>query len=112
MLTTCCTLGSIIEIIVTKENVINGIFFQDEEMRCMYDRFPEILFVDATYKLNDLRMPLSLVPRLSGGGEREPGNHCLRMCLISQHSGNSVFLWDTFRISLACAVIKQRATLC
>ena len=29
------------------------------------------------------------------------------MRLISQHSGNSVFLWDMFRISLACDVIKQ-----
>ena len=39
------------EIVVTQDNVVNGIFFQDEEMRRMYDRFPEILFVDATYKL-------------------------------------------------------------
>ena len=53
-------IGSIVEIIVTEENVVNGIFFQDEEMRRTYDRFPDMLFVDATYKLNDLRMPLYL----------------------------------------------------
>jgi len=39
----------------------SGIFYQDEQMRLMYDRFPEIVFVDATYKLNDLRMPLYLL---------------------------------------------------
>ena len=44
---------------MTEENVVNDIFYQDEEMRCMYDKFTEMLFVDATYKLNDLRMFLS-----------------------------------------------------
>lgn len=65
--------GSIVEIIVTEDNVVNGIFFQDEEMRHMYDRFPEMLlnFVDATYKLNDLRMPLYLFLVEDGNGESE-----------------------------------------
>ena len=35
-------------------------FYQDETMRHTYDRFPEMLFVDATYKLNELCMPLYL----------------------------------------------------
>lgn len=59
------------EIIVPEENVVNGIFFQDAEMRRMYDRFPEILFVDATYKLNDLHMPLYLFLIEDGNGESE-----------------------------------------
>lgn len=65
--------GSIVEIIVTEDNVVNGIFFQDEEMWHMYDRFPEMLlnFVDATYKLNDLRMPLYLFLVEDGNGESE-----------------------------------------
>ena len=37
----------------------------------MYDRFSEILFVDATYKLNDLRMPLYLFLVEDGNGESE-----------------------------------------
>ena len=28
------------EVVVTQDNVVHGIFFQDEEMRRMYDRFP------------------------------------------------------------------------
>ena len=66
-----CFTGSIVEIIVTKENEVNGIFYQDEQMRLMYDRFPEIVFVDATYKLNDLRMPLYLFLVEDGNGESE-----------------------------------------
>lgn len=59
------------EITTTKDNVMSGIFFQDEAMKCMYDRFPEILFVDATYKLNDLRMPLYVFLVEDGNGESE-----------------------------------------
>ena len=50
---------------------MNGIFFQDEEMKLMYDKFPEILFVDATYKLNDLHMPLYVFLVEDGNGESE-----------------------------------------
>ena len=45
--------------------------FQDEEMWRTYDRFPEMLFVDATYKLNDLRVPLYLFLVEDGNGESE-----------------------------------------
>ena len=52
---------------------MDGIFYQDAEMKRMFDRFPELLFVDATYKLNDLRMPLDLYIFLveDGNGESE-----------------------------------------
>ena len=35
---------------------------------------------------------LASYPGSRGGGEREPGTHCLRMRLIYRHSGNSVVL--------------------
>ena len=61
------------DIVVTEDNVMDGIFYQDAEMKRMFDRFPELLFVDATYKLNDLRMPLDLYIFLveDGNGESE-----------------------------------------
>ena len=37
----------------------------------MYNRFPEMLFIDATYKLNDLHMPLYLFLVENGNGESE-----------------------------------------
>ena len=38
----------------TKDDVVDGFFYQDKEMKQMkhvYECFPEIVFVDATYKL-------------------------------------------------------------
>ena len=67
MHTSILCVGSVVEIIATQDNV--GIFFQ--EMHHVYDRFPEILFVDAVYKLNDLRMPLYLFLVEDGSGESE-----------------------------------------
>ena len=40
-------------------------------MRRMYDRFPEMLFVAAKYKLNDMRMPVCLFLVEDGNGESE-----------------------------------------
>ena len=34
-----------------------GIFFQDQEMREDFSSYPEILFMDATYRLTELRFP-------------------------------------------------------
>ena len=50
---------------------MNGIYFQDKEMKRMYDCFPELLFIDATYKLNNLRMPLYVFLIEDGNGESE-----------------------------------------
>lgn len=36
-----------------------GVFYQDSSMKCGYEAFPEMLFVDATHKLNELRMPFT-----------------------------------------------------
>lgn len=51
--------------------VLQGIFFQDPFMRGVFEKFPEILLVDATYKLNDLRMPLYVLVVIDGNGESE-----------------------------------------
>ena len=59
------------ELVVTKDNVVDGIFYQDREMKCMFDKFPELLFIDATYKLNNLRMPLYVYLVEDGNGESE-----------------------------------------
>ena len=63
--------GSVVEIAVTKDDVVDGIFYQDKEMRHIYRCFPEMVFVDATYKLNDLRMPIYLFVIEDGNGETE-----------------------------------------
>lgn len=40
------------------KNELKAIFYQDKEMKRIFSLCPEVLFVDAIYKVNDLRMPL------------------------------------------------------
>jgi len=40
-------------------------------MRDTFRTYPELLFIDATYKLNDLRMPLYVFLAVDGNGENE-----------------------------------------
>ena len=50
---------------------MQAIYFQTEEMRKTFAAFPELLFIDATYKLNDLRMPVYIMLVEDGNGESE-----------------------------------------
>lgn len=44
---------------------------QDEQMRMCFDSYPEILFVDATYKLLELRFPVYILLVEDGNGQSE-----------------------------------------
>ena len=50
---------------------MQAIYFQTGEMKSMFMSYPEVLFIDATYKLNDLRMPLYVLMSIDGNGESE-----------------------------------------
>ena len=63
--------GSITEVIVDEDNNFKGLVYQDEYMRSMYNKFPEMIMVDATYKLFDLRMPLYPLLAVDGDGSSE-----------------------------------------
>ncbi len=62
---------SVIEFVHDENGVLLGIFFQDSDMKKAFDMFPEIIMVDATYNLNDLRMPLFLILVIDNHGESE-----------------------------------------
>jgi len=51
------------------ENEIKSIFFQDERMKKMFELYPEVVLVDATYKTNNMRMPLFVMLVVDGNGE-------------------------------------------
>ena len=63
--------GGRTEVVVDEENNFKGLFYQDAHMQNMYAHFPEILLVDATYKLLDLRMPVYLLVCIDGDGLSE-----------------------------------------
>ena len=53
-----CSLGSVVIAFTDDDNTLKAIYFQASEMKSAFESYPEMLIVDATYKLNDLNMPL------------------------------------------------------
>ena len=53
------------------ENTLNAIYYQDTNMKATFNAYPDLLMLDATYKLNDLRMPVYLLIIVDGNGESE-----------------------------------------
>ena len=51
--------------------MLKAIYFQTSEMRSAFASYPELLLIDATYKLNDLNMPLYVLMIVDGNGESE-----------------------------------------
>ncbi len=46
------------EIFTSEDKIFTGLLFQDNLMKMTFAAYPKVLMVDATYKLNQLRMPL------------------------------------------------------
>jgi len=49
--------------------MIETIFFQIENMRFLYQAYPEILFIDSTNKINQNRMALMVMMVMDGDGQ-------------------------------------------
>ena len=59
------------EIFTDDQNTFTGLFFQDGIMKAVFAAYPEVLLVDATYKLNELRMPVYLFLVIDSNGQSE-----------------------------------------
>ena len=55
-------------------------------MKTAYDSFPEMIFVDATHKLNELRMPLYILLAEDGNGESE----IVAIFLVANEEGSTI----------------------
>ena len=60
--------NSTIEVTVDKDNEFKCLFYQDEKMKTIFAMFPELLMVDETYKLLDLKMPVYVLLAVDGHG--------------------------------------------
>ena len=71
--TTChfVLLGSTVNLFIDEQRIFTGLFFQDAGMKYNFECYPEVVMVDATYKLNELRMPLYLMMVIDGNGQSE-----------------------------------------
>jgi zinc finger SWIM domain-containing protein 3 len=61
----------VVVVAATEDRNLVGLFYQDLGMQQTFSEFPELLLIDATYKLNDLRMPLYLLMVVDSNGESE-----------------------------------------
>ncbi|CAL4164014.1 unnamed protein product, partial [Meganyctiphanes norvegica] len=57
--------------LLLESNSCVGIFFQTATMKSTFDAYSKMIFVDSTYKVNDLCMPLTVFMCLDGNGESE-----------------------------------------
>ena len=57
------------ELVLEQSKELVAIAYHDVKMRRLQSRFPELLLLDATYKLIDLRMPLYALMVVDGNSE-------------------------------------------
>ena len=57
------------ELVLEQSNELVAIAYQDVKMQRLQSRFPELLLLDATYKLNDLLVPLYVLMAVDSKGE-------------------------------------------
>jgi zinc finger SWIM domain-containing protein 3 len=63
--------GANVDVIVDQEGDFKCLLYQDRYMQNVYSSFPELIMVDATYKLLDLRMPVYIMLAIDGEGLSE-----------------------------------------
>ena len=61
-------------------------------MRSTFSAYPELLLIDATYNLNDLRIPLYVLMNVDGNGESE----VIALWLVATEDRNTL-LFDKFK---------------
>ena len=63
--------GADLEISSNDSGEVNGIFLQDSDMKLFFDKYPELVLVDATYKLTNVHMALYVMLCIGPNGESE-----------------------------------------
>ena len=64
-------IGAVVEVSKNDNDVLTSIFFQTQSWINTYAKYPELILIDATYKLNNLHMPLHIMLVVDGNGESE-----------------------------------------
>ena len=54
-------IGATIDIFSDDQKQFKGLYFQDNSMKQCFDSYPEIVFLDATYKLLEIGIPTYLL---------------------------------------------------
>lgn len=113
-----CYIGASVEVLSDKAKNFKGLFFQDKQMMEAFHAYPELLCLDATYKLLDLRLPIYLMLVEDSNGQSEIAAVCILVCEDSEsitwmlevfQKHNS--MWTDIRVVMADKDIKERDTV-
>lgn len=63
--------GAAVKVVIDENNYLLGIYFQDERMKIMFNLYPDLVIFDATYTLNNRKMPLFVLLVIDGDGNSE-----------------------------------------
>ena len=63
-------IGAAVQLLLDND-ILHGIYFQDAEMKAIFQSYPELICVDATYKLLELRFPVYIILIEDGNGQSE-----------------------------------------
>lgn len=74
------------DVLVDDNKSLKAIFFQTPAMQDNFRRYPEFVMIDATYKLNDLRMPLFVLLIVDGNGQSE----VVALCITTDESKETI----------------------
>ena len=86
--------GCTVEVYCDKEKNFKGCFFQDGQMKEAFHAYPEIVFIDATYKLLELGLPTYLTLSEDSNGQSEITSVCL---LVSEDAESMKWMIDVFK---------------
>ena len=72
--------GASVDVYADELQNFKGMLFQDEAMKNCFKSYPEIVFIDATYKLLDINTPVYVILVEDSNGQSEIALICLLVC--------------------------------
>ena len=87
-------IGSAVETCVDTNKQFKGLFVQDKQMGKAFEAYPELVCLDATYKLLNLRLPVFLMLCEDSNGQSE----IIALSVIASEDTTSIqWMLDTFK---------------
>jgi len=87
-------IGADVELYSDSERNLLGIFWQDREMKESFSAFPELLCIDATYKLLELGLPVFVMVCVDSNGQTEVVAACI---LVTEDAQSITWMMNTFK---------------
>lgn len=63
--------GAKVRVVRDENNSLKAIYFQDKRMLQLFDKYPQVICYDATYRMNNRNMPVFIQTIIDGNGQTE-----------------------------------------